>query len=113
MVSNIMHRMLIALAPVLSGAMPAPFIIAFAKGSAKLSAAKALPKRPARVIATCIVESTLDWSFVRESRRFAFLFPSSASFFNLASFTEMTAISVPANTALSAISNICTTIAKM
>ena len=40
----------------LSGMLIPAFIKIFTKGLAKLSAAKALPKKPANVIATCMVD---------------------------------------------------------
>ena len=52
------HTVLIAVIPA-DDSMPAAFMIASASGSAKKSAANALPSKPASVIATCIVERNL------------------------------------------------------
>ena len=52
------HTVLIAVIPA-EDSMPAAFMIASASGSAKKSAANALPSKPASVIATCIVERNL------------------------------------------------------
>ena len=68
--------------------------------SEKLSAAKALPKKPARVIPTWIVAKKRAGCWVRERRRFAWLHPLSASFLSLLSLIEMTAISAQAKRAL-------------
>ena len=85
----------------------------FTSGSAKLSAAYALPRSPASVIATWIVERNLDGFLVRESSLFAFLSPSSDSFSSFASLVEMTAISALAKTAFKKISTICNIIAPI
>ena len=71
--------------------------------SEKFSAAKALPRKPDRVIATCIVARKRAGWLVRPARRFAFLLPLWAITESFASFTERTAISAQANTALSKI----------
>ena len=60
---------------------------------AKLSAAKALERNPAMVIATCMVDKKREGSSVNCKSFFAFLFPSSLSFFTFASPTCSTAIS--------------------
>ena len=74
---------------------------------AKLSAANALPKKPASVIDICIVAKKRAGWEVRRLSRAARLSPSAASLFSLTSFTESTAISAHANTALSRIKNSC------
>src|SRR5699024_3333022 len=75
-------------------------------GSAKFSAAKAPPSRPARVMATWMVARNLAGCLVRFSSRPARLSPSSERIFSLASLIEITAISELANSALTAIRTI-------
>jgi len=74
---------------------------------AKLSAAKALPKNPARVIPTWIIDRNCDGCSVSLLSFMARLSPSAAIFAILLSFIEMTAISAEANTALTEISITC------
>ena len=73
-------------------------------GSEKLSAANALPRKPDRVMATCMVDRKRDGSLIRWLSRMAFLLPSSASFAIFVSLVESTAISALANIAFNAIS---------
>ena len=75
--------------------------------SAKLSAAKAEPKNPASVMPICIVDKNLVGSSIILSIFFAFLSPSSAREWTFFSLSEITAISVAAKNALSAISTSC------
>ena len=72
-------------------------------GPEKFSAANALPRKPASVIATCIVARKRAGSFVSLYKRIARLSPSSAIFSSLGSFMLITAISADAKTAFSAI----------
>ena len=67
-----------------------------------MSAAKALPKKPERVIATWMVARNLAGSRVRRKSRPARLLPCSAMRSSLASFTVSTAISALAKMALRA-----------
>ena len=73
------------------------------KGSEKLSAAKALFKKPDRVIATYMVAKNLDGWFVSFESLTARLSPSPVIFFNFELFMEMTAISALAKIAFSTI----------
>ena len=83
---------------------PSPLYIQSASPSEKLSAAKALPRKPASVMPIWMVErkpvgcSTSLRSFA------AFLSPSSISFLSFAELSEITAISVIAKKALKSIS---------
>ena len=99
--------------------MPVPvFKSAEVRISEKLSAAKAAPMKPASVIATCIVaRKRVGLSSQPKPRRYklsvsflsftAFLLPLAASFSRRTSLVEMTATSVHAKSAFSAISIIC------
>ena len=78
-------------------------IIRLTSGSEKLSAAKAELRKPAKVIATWIVERKRAGVLVIFARRFARLSPFFAIASSLASFIEMIAISAAANIALRAI----------
>ena len=68
--------------------------------SEKFSAAKALPRKPDRVMATWMVAKKRAGWLVRRARRAARLSPEAASRARRVSFMEMTAISAQANTAL-------------
>ena len=74
---------------------------------AKLSAANALPKKPARVMPTWMVERNWVGAAVMASSLFAPLSPSSTMRWILLSLRESTAISVIAKNALMAISTAC------
>ena len=74
---------------------------------AKLSAAKALARKPDSVMATCMVARNFAGSAVSFLSFPARLSPCSSSFESFASFTEITAISAEANTALRNIRMIC------
>ena len=82
-------------------------------GVAKFSAAKALPNRPARVMATCIVARNLAGCLVRYVSFFARIFPWAVRCFSFVSFIDMTAISALAKTAFNKISTICNIIAPI
>ena len=85
-------------------------IITSTKGSANISAANALPKNPARVIATWIVDKNLAGSEVSLEIFFAFLAslpPLDIKTLSFVSFIEITAISAQAKTALRQIKNTC------
>ena len=75
--------------------------------SEKLSAAKALPRNPDRVMATWMVARNRAGLLVSRARRTARLSPLAASWASLLSFMEITAISALAKIALSAIKTIC------
>ena len=91
--------------------MPMPvFCSSQVSFSAKLSDANAAPRNPERVIATWMVARNPEEFRTIFSSHPARLFPLSTSFSNLVSFTEITAISVPANMAFSAIKAICSKI---
>lgn len=92
--------------------MPIPAAMsASVRGAAKLSAAKALPSRPASVIATWMVERNFAGREVSLISRPARLSPASANFSSLFSLVEMTAISALAKTAFRKISITCKIIA--
>ena len=78
--------------------------------SEKFSAAKALPRKPDRVMATWIVARKRAGWLVRRASRTARLSPSAAIRASLASLIEITAISALAKTALSRIRNTCSKI---
>ena len=77
------------------------------KGSEKLSAAKALPRKPERVIATWIVARNLAGSLVKRNNLFALLFPSCAIRSSFVSLIDNTAISALAKTAFKKINTAC------
>ena len=81
-----------------------------ANSDAKASAAKALDKNPAKVIPICIVDKNLLGDFNIFAIFFAFLFPSFAIKFILASFKDINAISVAAKYAFISIKIIKTII---
>ena len=89
---------------------PRSCVIHWTSGSEKFSAAKALPKNPARVIPIWIVDKNPDGSSTILSMRPAFLSPSSIIFRSFPGFREMTAISVAAKKAFSAIKTTCKSI---
>ena len=75
--------------------------------SEKLSAAKALPRKPDNVMATWIVAKNRAGCTVSLRSRAAFRLPSAAIRSSLVSFTDSTAISAQAKTALRPISKTC------
>ena len=75
--------------------------------SEKLSAAKALPRNPDRVMATWMVARNLAGRLVSLLSRLAFLLPWEAILASFASLMERTAISALAKTAFSAIKTTC------
>jgi hypothetical protein len=72
-----------------------------------LSAANALPKNPASVIAICIIDKNLEGFEVSLLNVLALLSPSDINLFSFASFVDKTAISAQAKNALSKISTTC------
>ena len=82
-------------------------MMACARGSAKLSAANALPRSDASVMATWMVERKREGFCVSLTMRLALRFPSSESFSILVLLAETTAISAHAKTALRAMSTTC------
>ena len=83
------------------------------KPSEKFSAAKALPRKPDRVMATWIVARKRAGWLVKRANRIARLSPAAAIFASLASLIEITAISALAKTALSRIRKTCSRIMKI
>ena len=79
------------------------FTSQFTRGSAKLSAAKAAFRKPARVMAIWMADRKLSGACIRDRSFLAFRSPSSACFFSLVSDREMTAISAAAKKALIAV----------
>ena len=77
------------------------------RGLAKLSAAKALPSKPASVMATWIVARKRAGCWVRIINFLAFLLPSEVKCLNFASLMDITAISALAKIALKKIKIIC------
>ena len=86
--------------PVYFSEIPKVLIILAEKPSAKLSAAKAEPKKPAKVMPIWMVERKRVGSSIILSILAAFLSPSSASARTFFSFMDITAISVAAKNAL-------------
>ena len=80
--------------------------------SEKLSAAKALPRKPDSVMATCMVARNFAGCSMSRPSRPARLLPSEASLLSLVSLTDSTAISALANTALSIMSTACSSSMK-
>ena len=76
----------------------------FTRGPAKLSAAKAAFRKPAKVMAIWMADRKLSGACINASSFFAFLSPSSACFLNFVSDREITAISDAAKKALIAVS---------
>ena len=85
---------------------PSP-INQFTHTGTKFSEANALPKKPANVMATCMVERNFAGFFVRAISRLALLSPSLLILSSFTSLMESTAISAQANTAFNAINIIC------
>jgi len=84
--------------------MPTPTLTSQSTSrSEKLSAANALPRKPDRVIATCIVARNFAGSLIRRLSLPARLSPWALSLESFASFMDKSAISALANTAFSAI----------
>ena len=78
-----------------------------ASPSEKFSDAKALPRKPASVMATWMVDRKRAGWAVSLLSRLALRFPSAHILFSFTSFTDRTAISAQANTALRRISATC------
>ena len=76
-------------------------------GSEKLSAAKALPRKPDRVMAIWMVAKNWAGRLVRRARRTARLSPWETSWASLLSLMEIMAISAQAKMAFKAIRTIC------
>ena len=91
-----------------AGGIPTPsFCSHVTKESEKLSAAKALPRNPDKVMATWMVAKKLDGLLVSFFVRIADLFPSSANFASRFSFIVMNAISALAKIAFNSIKISC------
>ena len=92
--------------------MPKSETSQFTKYSEKLSAAKALPKKPDKVMAIWIVDKKSEGSLFSFNNLSALLSPSSIFLFKSAVFKEMTAISLAAKNAFTNIKITCNSICK-